>query len=251
MIRNEVVFYLRENIPKFPVEILREQLAKEGVSERDFQQSLSAALRSPMAQEPPKDPRHKALKLLLAAAALVIAFIAFSMLPGKPQKTRAPALNGDSESGESGFIGANGWVVRLPKDYIGSSEFKDSTKTMQIVHFSKRGTDPTNFLNEGLFGQMGIIRMTVSPSQFPANQTGVATLSSLVSRKTSDRGEKFTSKPLQIGSLSGIQINIQSPFPRVEAYILGQRDLYFFYAGQEDEIWRDIVLSLRDARSEN
>ncbi len=35
------------------------------------------------------------------------------------------------------------------------------------------------------------------------------------------------------------------------AYLLGQSDLYFFYGGQEDDVWRDIVLSLRDAHSEN
>ena len=50
--------------------------------------------------------------------------------------------------------------------------------------------------------------------------------------------------PLMIGAR-------RTAFPRVEAYILGQNDLYFFYAGQEDDIWRDIVLSLRDAHSEN
>ena len=35
------------------------------------------------------------------------------------------------------------------------------------------------------------------------------------------------------------------------AFVLGQDQMYFFSAGQEDDIWRDIVLSLRDAHTEN
>ena len=119
------------------------------------------------------------------------------------------------------------------------------------MHFCKKGADPTNFLDEGLFGQMGIVRLEVSPRPFPANPTGLANLSAAVSRKASSHGEKFILKNIQVGTLPGVQANIQSPFPRVEAYILGQNDLYFFYGGQEDDVWRDIVLSLRDARSEN
>jgi hypothetical protein len=131
------------------------------------------------------------------------------------------------------------------------SDFKDSTKKIEIVHFAQRGTDPTNFLNEGLFGQMGIIRLTVAPNEFPNNAAGTTLLANAVTKKMTTRREKFSIKNIQIGSLPGVQVNVQSPFPRVEAYILGQQELYFFYAGQEDEIWRDIVLSLRDTHSEN
>ncbi len=140
--------------------------------------------------------------------------------------------------------------MRLPKDYAGFSEFKDSSKTDEIVHFAKRGTDPTNFLDEGLYGEMGIVRLEVTPSPFPANMTGASSLANAVRGKTAAHGEKFVMKNIQIGTLPGVQVNVQSPFPRVEAYILGQNDLYFFYGGQEDDIWRDIVLSLRDAHSE-
>jgi hypothetical protein len=141
--------------------------------------------------------------------------------------------------------------VRLPKDYEAISAFKDQAKTRQVVHFSKRGTDPTNFLNEGLFGQMGIVRLEVMPSPFPANPIGLANLSRGVSARLDSHGEKYVLKNFQVATLPGLQVNVQSPFPRVEAYILGQSDLYFFFAGAEDEIYRDIVLSLRDARTEN
>ena len=46
-------------------------------------------------------------------------------------------------------------------------------------------------------------------------------------------------------------MNFDVPNPRVVAYVVGQNSLYTFYAGQDDDIYRQIVNSLRDTRSEN
>jgi len=254
MMRPEVVNYLRENLPKFPVEALRRQLAEEGVSDVDFEHCLAEALRGPKtvpASKKPK-PAGKAAKLMLVAGLALIVGVGLYALSQKPSEPPAPDPSTSApSSGESGYVGSHGWVVRLPKDYVGVSQFKDDDKAVEIVHFCKRGTDPTNFLNDGLFGEMGIVRLTIAPSDFPANPTGAANLANAVARRITSRGEKYVMKNIQIGTLVGVQVNVQSPFPRIEAYVLGQNDLYFFYAGQEDEIWRDIVLSLRDAHSEN
>lgn len=253
-LRPEVVEYLRENLPKFPVETLRRQLGEEGVSDIDFEHCLAEALRTPKLVQTGRKtgtkPAGKGAKLMLAAGVVIILFVGLYALMQKPAAPPAPVDAGAS-SGESGFVGAHGWVIRLPKDYVGLSQFKDSSKRVEIVHFCKRGTDPTNFLNEGLFGEMGIVRLTVAPSDFPANPTGAANLANAVTRKMAASGDKYVLKNIQIGTLPGVQVNVQAPFPRVEAYVLGQSDVYFFYAGQEDDVWRDIVLSLRDARSEN
>jgi hypothetical protein len=253
MLRPEVVQYLRDNLPKHSVDALRRQLQEEGVSDIDFEHCLADALRGPKSAPTSKKskPSGKSARFALMAGVLLIIGAGLFALsqkstPAAPPPEAAPA----GGSGESGFVGADGWVVRLPKDYAGFSEFKDSSKTVEIVHFAKRGTDATNFLDEGLYGEMGIVRLEVAPSQFPANLTGAANLATAVRNKTAAHGEKFVMKNIQIGTLPGVQVNIQAPFPRVEAYILGQSDLYFFYGGEEDDIWRDIVLSLRDAHSE-
>ena len=253
MIRPEVVVYLRENLPKHPVEVLRRQLHEEGISDIDFEHSLADALRGPKTKPPTKKPKPStktARLLLMAGLALIVgvALFALAQKSSPPPTVPPPAATG---SGESGFVGAKGWVVRLPRDYIGLSEFKDSSKNVELVHFCKRGTDSSNFIDEGLYGELGIVRLEVSPSQFPPNLTGAANLARAVTRKTTQHGEKFIMKNIQIGTLPGVQVNIQAPFPRVEAYVLGQNDLYFFFGGEEDALWRDIVLSLRDARSEN
>jgi hypothetical protein len=253
MMRPEVVNYLRENLPKFPVEALRRQLYAEGVSDIDFEHCLAEALRGPRtaATSRKAKPAGKGAKIMLAAGLAMIVGVGLYALSQKPAEPPPDPADAAPPSGESGYVGAHGWVVRLPKDYVGFSHFRDDSKSVEIVHFAKRGTDPTNFLNDGLFGQMEIVRLTVAPSEFPANPTGAANLANAVARKTTARGEKFIMKNIQIGTLPGVQINVQAPFPRVEAYILGQSDLYFFFAGQEDDVWRDIVLSLRDAHSEN
>lgn len=253
-VRADVVEYLRENLPKFPVEELRRQLYGEGVSEIDFEHCLAEALRGPRTVSTSRQktkPAGKAAKLVMAAGVMLMVGGGLFALMGKSSTPPPEPAPDASASGESGFVGAHGWVVRLPKDYAGASQFKDDSKTVETVFFAKRGTDPTNFLDEGLFGQMGIVRLTVAPSEFPANPTGAANLSSAVARKMNNRREKYVMKSIQIGTLPGVQVNVQAPFPRVEAYVLGQTDLYFFYGGIEDDVWRDIVLSLRDAHSEN
>ena len=157
----------------------------------------------------------------------------------------------DQAFGPLDRIGHAGWVVRLPKDYVGVSDFADSSKRRQIVYFCKKGTDPTNFLNEGLFGQLGIVKLEVLPTQFPNNPTGIANLFCMAAGKYKNAGEKFSMKNMQVATLPGVSVTVLSPFPRAEAFVLGQDHMYFFSAGQEDDIWRDIVLSLRDAHTEN
>ena len=73
----------------------------------------------------------------------------------------------------------------------------------------------------------------------------------MAERKYLNAGEKFTMKNMQVATLPGVSVTVLSPFPRAEAFVLGQDHMYFFSAGQEDDVWRDIVLSLRDAHTEN
>ena len=255
MIRPDVVDYLKEHLSAFPVEELRRQLAEEGVTEIDLQDSLAEALRAPKttARSESKAPRRetsRAALVFLALGVLAVFVVGLLVFSSKPEPVSREG-NTQNPTGESGFIGHRGWVVRLPKDYIGVSDFKDKTRAHQIVYFCKKDTDPTNFLNEGLYGQLGIVKLEVLPTQFPNNPTGLANLSKMAAAKYNRAGEKFAMKNMQVATLPGVQVNVLAPFPRVEAFVLGADELYFFYAGQEDDVWRDIVLSLRDAHTEN
>jgi len=152
---------------------------------------------------------------------------------------------------ESAFLGRSGYVIGLPPGYATLQEFKDAQKRVEVVHFFKAGTDPTSLLDEGLYGELGIVRLEVSPNDFSPDLNGLAQLTELVKSRALRRGEKFTVKNLALSPLRGVQFNFDAPFARVEAYILGQKVLYSFMAGQDDEIYRALINSLRDAQSEN
>ena len=254
MVRPDVVEYLQNNLTSHPVDVLRKQLAEEGVTDADFTDSLAQALRVPTTVRTAVKPKSKtslaAIAFLCVGVAIILS-IGMYALSQKPKLGSSAEGNTENPSGESAFIGHAGWIVRLPKDYVGVSDFTDSSKRHQIVYFCKKGTDPTNFVNEGLFGQLGIVKLEVLPTEFPNNPTGIANLSRMAAGKYKNAGEKFSLKNMQVATLPGVSVTVLSPFPRAEAFVLGQDHMYFFSAGQEDEIWRDIVLSLRDAHTEN
>lgn len=251
MVMPEVVTYLQENLPKYPIEELRRQLYAEGVSDIDFQDCLAAALRAPRTERTKRGPggSNRAAQLFLVMGVLVFIAVALFALSQKGAPAEDPAAAA-AAGGETGFVGPSQWVVRLPQGYKGTFHFKDQAKKHEVVYFAKKDADPTNFLNEGLYGQLGIVRVEVFPSPFPDNPTGVSTMALRVQNRLTAQGEKFSIKNVQVGALPGIQVNVLAPFPRVEAYVLGKNSLYYFYAGADDDVWRDIVLSLRDAHSE-
>jgi hypothetical protein len=262
MLRADVVNYLKEHLKDYPADDLRQQLAAEGITEFEFDTALKEALR-PVPEQPTK-VRARASGILarvlmfggtgaiLAAAALAV----FQKPAASPGGDTAAAVAASTTtvagaaSGESGFVGKSGYVIKLPPGYSAVQNYKDDKKTIEVVHFCKSDTDPTNFLDEGLFGQLGIVRLTVSPSPVSDDLHGLDNLSSLVQNRALQRGEKFTAKNLQISTLRGVQLIFEAPFPRVEAYILGHTVLYSFTAGQDDETYRGLIQSLRDSRSE-
>lgn len=246
MVRPEILAYLKANLDKFPVEALRRRLETDGVSDAEFDEALKAAL--------PGSPRPATKGRRLGRAALAGGFFALVAVAGliflSGRKAAAPPLIA-APVGDGGFVGRAGWVVHLPRGYVAVSEVKDSSKDWEVVHFCRSGTDPTNFLNEGLFGQLGIVRLEVQQSPLAGNLNGPDVMSQLVSGRLQRRGDKFAIKSRQVSGLRGIQVTIEPPNVAVEVYLLGEKHVYFFTAGQDDDILRDIVASLRDPHAEN
>jgi hypothetical protein len=257
MVRADVVDYLRENLKKFPVEDLRSQLVAEGVSPQDFETALKEAQKAPAGA--PTKVKAKAsgvmARLLLfagMAAILAAAGLAVFQKPAAaPETAAAVAAAGGVTSTEAGFVGHSGYVIKLPTGYTAVQSFKDpDRKTTEVVHFCRSETDPTAFLDEGLFGQLGIVRLVVSPSPIRDDLNGLENLTTMLQNRALSRGEKFAVKTLQVSNLRGVQIVYEQPFPRVEAYLLGRSMMYSFTGGQDDETYRGLLQSLRDSRSE-
>jgi len=250
MVKTEVVAYLQGNLKRYPIDALRKQLAQEGVNDVDFDDSLKVAMRAPAPPAPREAPSRASVIFLVAGVAAVAGLAAYLTLRRESPAPEPPAATVISPTGESAFVGHTGYVIRLPKDYEAATAFKDQDKTIEIVHFCRTGTDPTNFLHQGLFGQLGIVRLTVQPNPFAGSLTGWDRLSRAITAKLTANGQKFSVKNIQVTSLRGIQVQIELPEPGIEAYILGETVMYHFYAGQDDEIYRDILNSLRDPHAE-
>jgi hypothetical protein len=251
MVKPEVVSYLSANLKKHPIDELRRQLAQEGVSDMDFDDSLKAAMRSPTTAGAGREaPSRASLAFLVAGVLFVAALAAFLTLRREPTPAPPPSTVVVSASGESAFVGNTGYVVRLPKNYEAVAVFKDEKKTVEVVHFCRAGTDPTNFLHKGLFGQLGIVRLEASPNPFAQSLAGPERLTRSLQTQHSARGDKFTIRNVGVSSLRGVQVTVELPEPSVETFILGETVLYDFYGGQEDDIYRDIVNSLRDPHAE-
>src|SRR5690242_18484975 len=138
MVRPEVVDYLRQHLTSFKVEDLREQLACEGVSDDDFQDSLDAALKA-AARKPVKRGAAGLLSLRRASV------------------PAAPPSGPDAPAGQAAaFVGHSGYVVRLPAGYKAVSSFRDRGQQDEVVHFCRQETDPSSLIDEGLFGPLGI-----------------------------------------------------------------------------------------------
>lgn len=245
----DLVAYLTTNLKKFPAEDLRQQLLSEGVSNADFDEALKLALRAPPVPEKPAPSKKKGIVFLFTATGSVLGIVGFLLLqpaPTPPERAPQPP----AEYGESAFIGRSGYVIRLPQDYSASTTYKDAEKTHEVVHFCRVGTDPTQFENLGLFAQLGIVRLEVRPDPGAGTQQGLEYLTQKITADLERHREKYTIKNISVGPLQGFSVQYDTPFPRLETYILGGKVRYTFLAGQDDEIYRDILNSLRETESE-
>lgn len=254
----QVVHYLRENLKSFPIDTLRAQLAEEGISDVEFDEALKVALRTPAEPAPgaaPPKKKSRAGALMLVAGGGLIALIGGIVAFGSREDTAADApadpIAVTPRATEGAFVGHTGYVVRLPKDYMAVQSFRDPGKKVEIVHFCKIGTDPTQFLHEGLFGQLGIVKLEVQPSPLAGNLNGTELLSRHVTSKLDARGDKYTVKNLQLTAMRGFQVIVEPPNPGVQGYVLGERSLYTFSAGHDDDLYRELLNSLRDMAAEN
>lgn len=263
MVNQEVVAYLQRHMRDFPLDDLRRQLAQEGISDLEFDEALKVAQRMPALPTLPGESRSSkaGLIFLCAGVGLVVVAAAIALLRSPPAPpAAAPAAQAaqaaQAAPEESGFVGHNGYVIRLPPGYTAVQSFKDEKKTVEIVHFCKTGTDQTQFQDSDLFGQLGIVRLEVTPNPFlgslPPQQ--LESLTQVVSGKAQQRGEKFhlnNPQGTKKSTLPGVEITVEAPFPRLQAYFLGEKVLYTFTAGQDDEIYRGIVTSLRETQASN
>jgi hypothetical protein len=258
MVDPDIIAYLQDNIKKYPVDALREQLRAEGISEPDIEEALKVALRSnkpaPLPAAPLKglpDPKKRRNSFIFACAAAggLIGLAIFMMnAPEQPGPGKDKPGEVQVDNPESAYIGRLGFVVHLPQGYMAVPSAQSATDSREIVHFCKTGTDPTQFTDEGLFGPLGIVRLEVSPDPNAGQRFAMENLQGKLEAAAATRKEKYSAGRIDVGSLKGFTLTYEAPFPRLETYIMGNKVRYSFLAGQDDATFRDIVMSLRETQ---
>jgi hypothetical protein len=232
MIQEEIIFYLKSHLGRFRIPELKAQLLSEGVSEEEFKEALKAAKRA---------KNRKLLgRFVMASGALALFAALLFFLSQKSDQNPEPSPS------QAVFVSSLGYVVHIPEGYTAIKTA--SSKDRETVYFCKKGADPSTFLDEGLYGELGIVQLTVAPRPFPQGAGAFSKLERLVlSRAKTDRSPFHTANT-QISEMNGLEVSFEAPTPRILSYVLGGRNLYIFLAGINDPIYPSILHSLRETQ---
>ena len=243
----KLVAYLRKQVPQFGAEAVRENLLEEGLGEDEIDEALAAAA---------KPPRKKPAALYAIFGAVmfgaVAAYMALDKPPAPGDKTGAAASEASPPSpapaaGAKGpFMGHYGYLFQVPAGYATQTSFKDLGNRTEVVYLFPEKTDPTNFGNEGLYGQLGIMRLEVSPLRIATGMITFDTLKAGVTQTLNSRGDTYEMKEMTAGGLPGFVVNISQPFPLAQAFIVGTKVMYVLTAGQDSDTFRNTLQSLTE-----
>jgi len=192
------------------------------------------------------------LYILAAAAVLAAAFIVLRRAPAGLPPSSAPAADRVPAAPENReFMGRHGYMLKLPPNYTAVSSFADSRKTQEVVYLAPAGTDPGNFLNEGLYGPLGILRLEVRHRETPQGTVTPQVLKAGVLASLQARKAAYTVKDLEINGLAGFSANVSAPFQSAQAFLVGGRHYYVLTGGPEEGAFMDVLTSLHETAEGN
>ncbi|MBI5200706.1 MAG: hypothetical protein HY925_03885 [Elusimicrobia bacterium] len=251
----QLVAYLRKTVPQYGAEAVREKLVEEGVDEHEIDEALAVAIK-------PKADKKKPLLIALGAGIFSLGAVLFffSGEAPKPQTNAPMTVGGEPEAAalsattaslppgapKGPFMGHYGWMLQLPPGYATQSGFKDLGNRTEVVFLFPEKTDPTNLGNEGLYGQLGILRMEVSPLRIAQGTIGIDSLRAGITQTLNNRGDTYELADTTVGGLPGFVVKITSPFPLVQAFVVGQKVMYVMTAGVDDPVFRNALQSLTE-----
>ncbi len=236
MANSELVAYLRANLPKFGPEAMRKQLRQDGVAAAEIDAALAEAL-------PPRKKRLAAIALGGGALLLVLAVLMSMQAP--PPKTAADSAATDE--GDGVYRGHYGYILKLPPGYQAYGTFRDPKKTQELVYIYPKGTDHSHFIHEGLYGNLGILRLEAVPRRVPQGFVGIETLEAFVKHGLDQKKATYKIRSLIVNGLPSFVVNVEKPFKYVRAYIVGQKIRYTLVGGEENTLFIEVLSSLLEA----
>jgi len=247
MANPELVQYIRQHLKIHGESAVRAQLLAEGIAPEE----VDAAFASIPKPKPKLYVTGKPAVLALCAGAILIGIAAYVALvkPRSPDETSAPEGGpqkpGPAAADDAGiFRGHYGYMFKLPPGYQAAGGFDDPLKSHEVVHIYPSGTNPTHFIHDGLYGQLGILRIEAAPRRRPDGSIGIETLKAVAfSRLKADRAT-YTSRTLFVNGLPALIVSVTQPFAQVKVYVVGQKVYYIVTAGADNELFNGILETL-------
>ena len=246
----ELLAYIRAHLKTHGAQALRKQLLADGVEASKIDAALAEADGAPKI---PAIARRRLAFFAMGGGVLLLALAGYLSMEKSPSSERPPSPGPEGQTPEqvlaegeqdNVFRGHYGYMIKLPAGYGASAGFSDPRKTLEVVHLFPIGTDSTHFIHEGLYGQLGIVRIEVYPRSRPEGSIGIAGLKALALSRLRTERATYTSRPLMINGMQGIQIAATEPFTYAKAYLVGQKVVYTITGGSENELYNNLLSSL-------
>lgn len=237
----QLVEFLRANLPSQGEAPLRKQLLEDGFSEKEITEALL------LLEQDAQNARNKPLRYAAYGGALCL-LLALVISVRKPPPPSAPEGPPDAPAEflvqDSIFHGHYGYIFKLPPGYAAEGSFTDAGKTREAVHIFPRGTDRTHFIHEGLYGQLGILRLEVSPRRVPQGMIGLEALRAWVVRNLAAEKAVYTVRTTVVHEMPAFVSVVTEPFSSARAYVIGQKVYYTLVGGSENALFNDLLSSL-------
>ncbi|MFA6092406.1 MAG: hypothetical protein WCU88_07535 [Elusimicrobiota bacterium] len=242
-----LVEYIRLHLTEHGEEALREQLASEGIAPEEIDAAFAQLLSSRR-----KRPRGRAAIFgILAGISLIAAGAYFSFdKTGKtsseppvqsalsaPDETAGIVKDGDATL----FTGHYGYMVKLPANYQAISDFQDPQKTLEVAYLYPTGTDPTNFIHEGLYGQLGILRIEAVPRRTRGGVIGIDEIKTIAKARLGAERSVYKERSAVYNGFPAYIIQSSQPFAYARAYLIGQKVCYTITAGTDNALLAKIL----------
>lgn len=251
MANPELIAYIRSHLQSHGEAAVRERLLADGIDPQEVDDAF-AALPKPKASA---RPQGKLAVFAVCAGVLLVGVAAYLSLE-KPKEegagTDASAPPSEGASGtaktpaldEGVFKGHYGYMLKLPAGYQAAGGFADALKVNERVHLYPAGTNPTHFIHEGLYGQLGILRLEASPRRRPEGLITVEVLKRIAAARLKTDRAVYTSRSTVVNGMPAFIVSITQPFTQVKAYLVGQKVYYVVTAGADSDLFNGVLETL-------
>jgi hypothetical protein len=243
----ELIVYIQKHLKSHAEAAVREQLRADGIAPEEVDAAFSA-IRKP--KSPIRLKGRLAVCAVCAGLLLIAAATYFSLEKPREEESRPAEPPPDKTApanDETGvFKGHYGYMLKLPSGYGAASGFGDPLKTQEIVHLYPTGTNPTHFIHEGLYGQLGILRLEAMPRRRPQGLVNIETLKAVALSRLKTERSTYTSRSAMVNGMPAFIVSTTQPFVQVKGYLVGQKVYYIVTAGSDNELFNGVLETLNE-----